>query len=377
MALMDRAAGIGISPEHIALRDSVRGWTARHVPAAVPRALLDAEHEAVPDFWAELGAQRWLGLAVPTEHGGEGYGLVELVVVLEELGRSCVPGPFLPCALASAVLLSHGSESLQSELLAGLVSGDRIAGVGFSCAPVVADEQPGGALVVEGTWDSVLSGSLADVLLLPVASAEEGEERWVVLDADQVTAEEQPSIDRTRRVAQVHCRGVAVGAQRVLVAPTGPGGVAGLAGLLLSAEAVGIAGWCVDVAAEHALVREQFGRPIGQFQGVKHRCADMLCALEQARAASWDAARGGSGDEQLLVRAGASALAPDAAYRCAKDCIQVLGGIGFTWEHDAHVYLKRAMASRLALGGPAPWRDRPGETGARWSSTPSRRAVAR
>ena len=127
--------------------------------------------------------------------------------------------------------------------------------------------------------------------------------------------------------------------------------------MLLAAECVGVAAWCVATAAEHALVREQFGRPIGQFQGVKHRCADMLCALEQARAAAWDAARATVGtDQATLAAAVAGALAPEAAYGAAKDCIQVLGGIGFTWEHDAHLYLKRATATRLLIGGAGPWR---------------------
>ena len=118
-----------------------------------------------------------------------------------------------------------------------------------------------------------------------------------------------------------------------------------------------MAAWCVATAAEHAVVREQFGRPIGQFQGVKHRCADMLCALELARAAAWDAARAVTGSEQAtLATAVVGAVAADVAYGAAKDCIQVLGGIGFTWEHDAHLYLKRATATRLLLGGGGPWR---------------------
>ncbi len=134
--------------------------------------------------------------------------------------------------------------------------------------------------------------------------------------------------------------------------------MSGLAGLLAAAEGVGAAAWCVETAAEHARTREQFGRPIGQFQAVKHRCADMLCTLEAARAATWDAASAldRSDDAAALSVAVASVLGPEAAYRCAKDCVQVLGGIGFTWEHDAHLFLKRAMATRLLIGTGATWR---------------------
>src|SRR5581483_7893861 len=157
------------------------------------------------------------------------------------------------------------------------------------------------------------------------------------------------SVDMTRRVADVDATQAAAVAH--LVDPDRRT-VTDLALALLAAECAGGAAWCVATAAEYAQVREQFGRPIGQFQGVKHRCADMLLALEQARAVAWDAARpASSDDERTLVCAVAGVLAPSAFYKCAKDCIQVLGGIGFTWEHDAHLYLKRATALRAVTGG--------------------------
>ena len=126
---------------------------------------------------------------------------------------------------------------------------------------------------------------------------------------------------------------------------------------MLYTEALGVGAWCVDTAAAHARDRIQFGRPIGQFQAVKHRCADMLATLELARAAVWDAARGGPADEHGFAVAAAAALAPEAAATLAKDCIQVLGGIGFTWEHDAHLYLRRAVASRALLPASVHWQD--------------------
>ena len=352
---VEATTGIGITEEHVALRDTVRRWAAVHCPPAVPRALLDAEQEAQPPFWGDLIERGWLGLHVPEAHGGEGFGLAELAVVLEELGRACAPGAFLPTTLAAAVIDGFGGDALAGTLLPDLVSGQRLGAVGFGCVPVRPSSE-GSSFVVDGTWEPVLSGALADLLILPVGG--DDVEYWVVLDADAVDVQPQPSLDRTRRVASVHARALTVSADRVLRSPAGAAGVEGLAARLLAAECVGVAAWCVTCAAEYAKVREQFRRPIGQFQAVKHRCADMLCTLEQARAAAWDANAGGDRGGDTLAAAVAGALGAEAAYRCAKDCIQVLGGIGFTWEHDAHLYLKRAAANRALMGGPGPWRAR-------------------
>jgi 3-oxochol-4-en-24-oyl-CoA dehydrogenase len=363
---MDRAAGIGISEDHLALRDTVRRWAATHCPPSVPRALLDAEGEGLPPFWDDLVERGWIGLAVPEARGGEGFGIAELAVVLEELGRVCAPGPFLPAALAASVLARHGAEPLTTTVLPEVAAGRRIAAVAFGSRPVRASAVDGGdapaGIEVRGEWGPVLGAGLADVLVVPVAVGDPAPgaevETWAVVDASDLVVEPLASLDRTRRVARVRAGGLAVPADRLLTCPPGAAGVEGLAATLLSAECVGLAARCVESAAEHALVREQFGRPIGQFQGVKHRCADMLGALEQARAAAWDAARTGDGAGSALAASVAGALAPEAAYRCAKDWIQVLGGIGFTWEHDAHLYLKRAAANRLLAGGPGPWRAR-------------------
>ena len=345
---MDRTGGIGISEEHVALRDTARRWTASHCPPSVPRAALDAEAEALPPFWTELGELGWFGLHLPEADGGQGYGIAELAIVLEELGRACAPGPFLPTVVAAAALDRFGTSGLHRSLLGDIAAGRVVVGMGGCPSLEVGD----GA--VTGTWDAVPGAGLADVLLLPLP-AEDGE-RWITLDAGAVTVEPQASLDRTRRVARVTASGVRLDPDRIVGSPAGPAGVSGLGVLLHSAEAVGMAAWCVECAADYAKVREQFGRPIGQFQGVKHRCADMLCALEQARAAVWDATNQRGDDSDPLAIAVAGALAPEAAYRCAKDAIQVLGGIGFTWEHDAHLYLKRAAAKRLSLGGPGHWR---------------------
>ena len=345
---------IGITEEHTALHDAVRGWVERHCPPSVPRALLDAEREELPPFWFDLAAQGWLGLHVDEALGGEGYGLPELVVVLEELGRACAPGPFLVTVLAAAVIQAAGKEAA-ANLVPALVAGSAVGAVVLDGA-LDAEEGDGG-LRVRGTLRPVLSGHLASLLVAPAGDT------WCVLDTDEFLARELPSLDRVRRVAEVSVDGAVVPPERQL-GEVDTTWVRDLGAVLVAAESVGGAQWCVDAAAEHARERRQFGRPIGQFQGVKHRCADMVSRTELARAAAWDAARAaGDGDVDVgsLTAASAVSLAVDAFHQCAKDCIQVLGGIGFTWEHDAHLYLRRATALRQLAGPPAHWRVRAAE----------------
>jgi alkylation response protein AidB-like acyl-CoA dehydrogenase len=223
---------------------------------------------------------------------------------------------------------------------------------------------------------AVPSGHLAGVLVVRAG------DDWCVLVADEFAATEQASVDPTRRVAAVRVDDVAIPAARRLT-DVDTERVRDLAAVVLGAEAVGVGQWCVETASEYAKVREQFGRPIGQFQGVKHKCAVMLAETELARAAVWDAARAADElDVAPLTAAAAASLAIDASYRAAKDCIQVHGGIGFTWEHDAHLYLKRAMVTRQLLGPTsATWRrsgrSRGVATRARSSSSSSTRSSAR
>ncbi|MCO5997671.1 acyl-CoA dehydrogenase [Actinoallomurus rhizosphaericola] len=344
---------IGLTEEHEALADAVRGWAERYASVGVVRATLDAEEEGRPSFWAGLAEQGLLGLHVPEEHGGQGAGLLELAVALEALGRAVVPGPFLPTVLASAALLRAGQAGkAHSELLPGLADGSLIGALSLTGG--LTGRRTDDGLTISGTVEPVLGAGLADVIVLPVA-VDDGEE-WVAVDAAGLTVTPVKSLDRTRRVARVSAKDVAVPADRVLTGLTGPE-VRDLAALLLGAEAAGLADWCVTTAAEYAKVREQFGRPIGQFQGVKHKCARMLIELEKARAAVWDAARAADdpAEEAGFAAGVAAVIAPDAALRCARDCIQVLGGIGFTWEHEAHLYLRRASTLRVLLGPGKEW----------------------
>jgi 3-oxochol-4-en-24-oyl-CoA dehydrogenase len=343
---------IGITEEHEALRQAARGWVERHCAPAVPRVLLDAEAESLPPFWAELAAQGWLGLHVDEALGGEGYGLAELAVVLEELGRACAPGPFLPTVLAAAVIQAAGKE-IAADIVPALASGEATGAIALTGR--LDAESAADGLAVTGTLRAVLSAHQAGVLV-----ARAGDE-WCALTAGEFTATEQASLDPTRRVAEVRVDGAVVPAARRLDGVETER-VRNLAAVVFAAEGVGVAQWCVESASEYAKVREQFGRPIGQFQGVKHKCADMLAGTELARAAAWDAARAADeADVAPLTAAAAACLAVDAAYGAAKDCIQVHGGIGFTWEHDAHLYLKRATATRQLLGPTSLWRVRAAE----------------
>ncbi len=312
------------------LAGTARRWASDRVPPSLPRSYLEAPADALPPCWSELAELGWLGLHLPEAHGGSGYGIEELAVLCEELGRVLLPGPFVPTVLASWLLDRYGTDDARAELLPGLADGSIVAGVGL------------------GDGAPVASGAVADVVVVQV-----GPGRWAVLDAATVSVTEQRSVDGSRRLAVVDVAGAPVPAHRLLAVPDDHT-VRLLAGVLLAAEAVGVGSWLVDTTAAYARDRVQFGRPIGQFQGVKHRLADMLASLELARAAAWDAARGGDPDadgaEEWLVASVAAAIVPDAVFRIAKDAVQLHGGIGFTWEHDCHLYLRRAQQVRALLG---------------------------
>jgi alkylation response protein AidB-like acyl-CoA dehydrogenase len=346
---------IGISEEHEELQRTARRWVEQHCPPSVPRARLDAETELLPEFWGDLSELGWLGMHIREELGGIGYGLPELVVVLEELGRAAAPGPFVPTVTAAALVQAGGNEAAGKSLLPALCTGEAIGAVAFTGALVA--ERVGGGLRVSGTLRPVLSGALATHIVARATTAD-GAETWVVLGPDDFVATELPTLDPVRRVASIEVAGSVVASDRELPELTTRVAV-DTAVVLFGAESVGVAQWCVDTAADYAKVRVQFGRPIGQFQGVKHRCADMLARTELARAAVWDAARGDDDPEiASLTAAVAGALTSDSSLQTGKDCIQTLGGIGFTWEHDAHFYMKRVAVIRQLLGVSSMWRVR-------------------
>ena len=356
---------LALTEEHLALAESVRGWAGRAAPAeALRAAVADGDGGAAlytGTLRPTLAGQGLLGLHLPESLGGQGYGLPELAIALEELGRALLPGAFLPTVLASAILHGAGADALNG-LVKDMAGGTLTGAVGF--APGIRATAAGaiGTLVIDGGCGPVPGAGLADVLILPAAvDGEDDDRRWVVVDAADVEIAPLDSLDLTRQAGRVRADQLSVPPDRVL-GGLSSGAVMSLAAVLLAAEACGIADWAVATAADYAKIRHQFGRPIGQFQAVKHRCAWMLTAAEQAAAAAWDAARAveaGSIDPGGEFAAGVAALvAVDAAVSCAHECIQVLGGIGYTWEHDAHLYYRRALSLRALLGGSGDWAQR-------------------
>jgi alkylation response protein AidB-like acyl-CoA dehydrogenase len=353
---------LGLNREHLDLAEAVRGWANRYCPAEVVRAAVEGP-DGGPGRYTNtlrprLAEQGLLGLHVPEEHGGQGYGITEAAVALEELGRALVPGGFLPTVLASAALLAGGGPP---KLIAGLADGSITGAV--SLAPGLTG-RPGASegLILDGTSSPALGASLADIVVLP-AHTDQGEV-WLAVDAADLEITALDSLDLTRPSARVHADHVFVPTDRIVTGLSAAIATA-LAATLFGAEACGIADWAVHTAAEYAKIRHQFGRPIGQFQAVKHRCAWMLTATEQAAAAVWDAARaqhghaGGDQDREAeFAAAVAAVVAIDAAVSCAHECIQVLGGIGYTWEHDAHLYYRRALSLRALLGPSGEWAQR-------------------
>ncbi|KAA0111307.1 acyl-CoA dehydrogenase [Mycolicibacterium sp. P1-5] len=343
---------IAITPEHNDLADSVKSLVARVAPSEVLHEALETPVPSPPPYWKAAAEQGLHGLHLAESVDGQGFGLLELAIVIAEFGYGAVPGPFVSSAIASALISAHDPGA---DLLNGLASGELIATCALESG-LTATRQDG-SLVIRGEARSVPAAGQASMLVLPVA-IESGVE-WVILDAEQLEIEPVKSVDLLRPVAHVRASAVEVADDRVLSGLSQPAGRA-IFTTLLSAEAVGIARWATDTAAAYAKIREQFGRPIGQFQAIKHKCAEMIADTERATAAVWDAARaldeasekGWNNEETAyeFAAAVAASLAPAAAQHTTQDCIQVHGGIGFTWEHDTNVYYRRTLGLVAAFG---------------------------
>lgn len=338
---------IAITPEHYELADSVRSLVARVAPSEVLHAALESPVENPPPYWQAAAEQGLQGLHLAESVGGQGFGILELAVVLAEFGYGAVPGPFVPSAIASALIAAHDP---QAKVLAELATGAAIAAYALDSG--LTATRHGDVLVIRGEVRAVPAAAQASVLVLPVAI--ESRDEWVVLRNDQLEIEAVKSLDPLRPIAHVRANAVDVSDDALLSNLTMTTAHA-LMSTLLSAEAVGVARWATDTASAYAKIREQFGRPIGQFQAIKHKCAEMIADTERATAAVWDAARalddaGESSSDVEFAAAVAATLAPATAQRCTQDCIQVHGGIGFTWEHDTNVYYRRALMLAACFG---------------------------
>jgi len=369
---------IPVTDEHGELRHSVTRFLADHSGPEVARVLLDAEVEELQPVWDAMAGEGWLGIHLPEAHGGQGFGLLELAVILEETGWAGTPGPLLPTVTVSALVSRYLSGTGAAEVLPGLVDGTTPAAVALGGGTLeVESRRPDGTLTVSGTLRPVLALGTARLALVP-ASDGDGPVTWCLVDVGPdgpARCEPLASLDATRRVGELQVDRLEVPDHRQLSGMPSRR-VDDVVVALLAAEHAGGARWCLETATEYAKVRVQFGRPIGQFQAVKHRAADMAVLVDQLDAVAWDAVlavdaalRPGVGEPdgapdgpddadggvELAVTT-AAALALDGYVRCAADCVQLLGGIGFTWEHDVHLHLKRALADRQLVGGGDPAR---------------------
>lgn len=357
------------SEEQDELRKVVRSFLAKHSDEADVRRLAADPQGHDPVVWRRMAGELGLqGLAVPEEYGGSGFGYVDLGIVFEEAGRALLGGPyFATVALAAEALLRCADEQARHDFLPGIASGETVATLALTEDSGRWDEQGIGLTATHdetGVWrltgvkTYVPDGHLADLLLV-AARSPAGVSLLAVetAAAPGLTRTPLPTLDQTRKQARIEFTDTPA---RLL----GPEGTAwpalertlATAAVLLSAEQVGGAAAALDAAVEYAKIREQYGRPIGSFQGIKHKCADMLMEIESARSAAYGglwALDAGDETEIAIAAALAQAFCSEAFTKVAADNIQVHGGIGFTWEHPAHLYFKRAKSSEVLLGTPS------------------------
>ncbi|MCD0448720.1 acyl-CoA/acyl-ACP dehydrogenase [Actinocorallia sp. API 0066] len=358
---------LAVTEEQRELGATVRRLLADHAPETAVRRLMDGPDGHDPALWSRMAALGLQGLAVPEEYGGAGCGMAELGVVLEELGRCLLPSPFLPSAvLAVSTLLAADDVGACATYLPGIAEGTLIATValpmGDSAPAGVRAEPAGAAPVLTGTADLVLEAQVADLLLIPAASPSGTTLYAVEATAPGVTVTALPTLDQTRRLGRVtlaSAPAVPVGAEGG--APPVVARVLDLAEIALSAEALGGAQFCLDSSVAYAKVRHQFGRPIGAFQAVKHKCADLLTLVETARSAVTHATQTAdtAAPDALPVTASLTkSYTADAYFTAAAETLQIHGGLGFTWEHHAHLHFKRAKSTQLLFATPSSHRTR-------------------
>ena len=364
------------SDEQQELRRVVRRFCEERSPTTEVRRLMESERGYDPGTWRKLCDELGLaGVHVPEAFGGQGFGFAELAIVLEETGRALLCAPYLSSvALAATAILEAASEGEKKELLPGIAAGRTIATLAFA-EPAGAwtaggvgltARAAGGEFRLDGTKSFVSDGCAADLIVVvarePGSTGEDGLGLFAVAgDAPGLARRSLATLDATRRLARLDFESVSA---RPLGEP-GQGApalarVQRLAAIALANEMVGGAAQALDSAVAYAKTRMQFGRPIGSFQAIKHKCAAVLLEVELAKSAAYYAAAAvDEGDPELgALAAIAKSLASDAFRKAAAENIQIHGGIGFTWEDDAHLYFRRAKSSEVFLGDPGFWRER-------------------
>jgi len=356
---------MSFTEEHEELRATVRAFLVEVSDEQAVREHMSSERGYDRDIWRRLAEQLGLaGLIIPEEHGGAGASFVELLIAMEEMGRALLCSPYLGTSVfAASALLACADEATKKELLAGIASGEKIVSVAWvepngrwDLAGIELQARAKDDLwELDGAKSWVLDGHSADTLLV-VARTDEGLELFRVdAGAEGLSRELVPSLDLTRKLAQIDLAAtpasrVSRGDQTAALEQ-----VLALTKAALAAEQVGGAEKCLEMAVEYAKTRLQFGRPIGSYQAIKHKCADMLVQVELAKSAAYNACFVAAGEEDDLLEAAALAKAhcSEAYFLAATECIQIHGGMGFTWELPIHLYFKRAKASELFFGDAA------------------------
>ncbi|MGZ4208541.1 MAG: acyl-CoA dehydrogenase family protein [Actinomycetota bacterium] len=352
------------SDEQEELRRTIRRFLDDKSPSTEVRRLMETPEGYDEAVWKQMAQELGLqGLAIPEQYGGQGFTFVELGIVLEEMGRALLCASFMSTVIAASAIIDGGTEAQKKALLPGIASGETIATLalgepdrGWTADDITLETTPDG--VLNGTKTYVIDGATANLIVVaarvPGTTGTDGISLYTVAgDAEGLTRAPLEALDLTRKLARLDFAGVRA-------TPLGEPGKAwpslqrtlDHAAVALSAEMCGGAQRCLDMAVQYAKDRVQFGRPIGSFQAIKHKCADMLLEVESAKTAVYYALWVAAADDPELpvVAPLAKAYTADAFFKAARDNIQVHGGIGFTWEHDAHLYYRRAKSSELMFG---------------------------
>ena len=355
---------IALSEDQKALAESVAAFTARHATSSSTRARFEALAAGIwPASWRALVEQNLLGLHLPEEFGGDGAGLVELAIVLEETTFGLLPGPLLPTVLTSLVISRHGGAELRERVLPGFVAGR--TGACATDARGLTATRCGEGWEVRGTTVPVLGALSAQTWILGAERADDTDGTvWFVVDEarrDELAVTRLRSVDLTRDIGEIEVSGLHVGPDHVLDVDSDR--LRSTAAALFCAESAGAARWCQVTGLSYAKVREQFGRPIAAFQAIKHKCARLFVRSELIAAAAWDAAVAYDQDPDQFALAAASAavVCLPGAVDIGLDTVTLFGGIGYTWEHDTHLYWRRAMSLQSLLGPRRNWDVRLGQ----------------
>jgi len=354
---------LSFTEEHEELRQTVRRFLEKESPQTAVRGLMETERGYDDRLWLRMAEEIGLpGLVVPESYGGTALGPVELAVVMEEMGRTLLCSPYLSTAVLAANALLHAAdEATRAEILPGIAAGRTIATLalaedhGFSePESITMRATPDrSSFRLEGVKNLVPDGHTADVILVAARTAEGVGLFRVDSAAARLERRLLPTLDLTRKLARLVFKGTPATRISTGDVTTGIRRTLALSIAALAAEQTGVAQRCLEMATEYARTRLQFGRPIGSFQAIKHKCADMLVEVEFAKSAAYNAAfRAAEGDDEELLLAAhmAKAYCSEASFHAAAENIQIHGGMGFTWEHAAHLYFKRARASAVLFG---------------------------